>query len=112
GELELGEFSVHLLPHHLLHEPAPLEQPDGVVDVVRQEAGARPLVPVLLVLLASGAMERTSMRAERSLPRGMRTMEPRSMAEALIWLGASKWGSRRRYELTLELSTRQISDAL
>jgi hypothetical protein len=30
--------------------------------------------------LASGAMERTSMRAERSLPGGMRTMEPRSMA--------------------------------
>src|SRR6185436_2403672 len=62
--------------------------------------------------LASGAMERTSMRAERSLPRGMRTMEPRSMAEALIWLGASKWGLRRRYELTLELSTRQMSVAL
>src|SRR6185312_685345 len=62
--------------------------------------------------LASGAMERTSTRAERSLPRGMRTMEPRSMAEALIWLGASKWGSRRRYELTLELSTRQMSEAL
>jgi hypothetical protein len=62
--------------------------------------------------LASGAMERTSTRAERSLPRGMRTMEPRSMAEALIWLGASKWGSRRRYELTLELSTRQRSVAL
>src|SRR4051812_49703782 len=31
-------------------------------------------------------MERTSMRAARSLPRGMRTMEPRSMAEALIHL--------------------------
>ena len=39
-------------------------------------------------------------------------MEPRSMAEALIWLGASKCGSRRRYELTLELSTRQMSEAL
>jgi hypothetical protein len=39
--------------------------------------------------LASGATERTSMRAERSLPSGMRTIEPRSIAEALIWLGAS-----------------------
>ena|SRR5215210_3685668 len=38
----------------LLHEPAPLEQPDGVVDVVRQKAGARPLVPILLAL---GAFE-------------------------------------------------------
>jgi hypothetical protein len=54
GELELGELGVHLLPHHLLHEPAPLEHPDGVVDVVRQETGARPLVPLLLAL---GAFE-------------------------------------------------------
>ena len=54
GELDLGELGVHLLPHHLLHEPAPLEQPDGVVDVVRQEAGAQPLVSVLLAL---GAFE-------------------------------------------------------
>ena len=53
-ELELGEFGVYLLPHRLLHEPAPLEHPDGVVDVVRQEAGARPLVPLLLAL---GAFE-------------------------------------------------------
>jgi hypothetical protein len=35
GQLELGELGVHLLPHLLLHEPAPLEQPHGVVDVVR-----------------------------------------------------------------------------
>src|SRR6185312_10473104 len=50
GHLDLGELGVHLFPHRLLHEPAPLEQPDGVVDVVRQEAGARSLVPVLLGL--------------------------------------------------------------
>src|SRR5687768_10302313 len=25
GELDLGELGVHLLPQHLLHEPAPLE---------------------------------------------------------------------------------------
>src|SRR5579885_1210254 len=44
-----------------------------------------------------------------SLPMGMRTMEPRSVADALIWFGASKCGSRRRYALTLEFSSRQIS---
>ena len=45
---------------------------------------------------ASGATERTSMRAERSLPSGMRTIAPRLMADALIWFGASKCGSSRR----------------
>ena len=38
---------------------------------------------------ASGAMERTSMRADFSLPSGMRIIEPRSVALALIWFGAS-----------------------
>ena len=58
---------------------------------------------------ASGATDRTSTRALRSLPIGTRTIEPRSIAEALIWLGASKCGSSRRYEFTLELSKRQMS---
>src|SRR4026209_1551794 len=49
------------------------------------------------------------MRAVRSLPIGMRITEPRSLAETLIWFGASKCGSRRRYELTLELRIRQMS---
>src|SRR3954471_8911322 len=62
--------------------------------------------------LESGAIERTSMRAERWLPIGMRTIEPRSIGEALISFGASKCGSRRRYALTLELRMRQISSAL
>src|SRR5260221_10504476 len=59
--------------------------------------------------LASGATARTSTRELRSLPMGIRTMEPRSTAEAINWLGASKWGSRRRKALTLGLSTRQMS---
>jgi hypothetical protein len=46
--------------------------------------------------LASGAIERTSMRAVRSLPIGIRIIAPRSEAETLIWFGASKCGSRRR----------------
>src|ERR1700743_1892640 len=58
---------------------------------------------------ASGPTERTSTRADFSLPIGMRTIEPRSVAEALIWFGASKCGSRRRYEFTLALSRRQMS---
>jgi len=45
--------------------------------------------------LASGAIERTSIRADRSFPSGIRTIEPRSIAEALIWFGASKCGSSR-----------------
>ena len=45
---------------------------------------------------ASGPTERTSTRELFSLPIGMRTMEPRSTAEAMIWFGASKCGSRRR----------------
>ena len=45
---------------------------------------------------ASGATERTSTRELFSLPIGMRTIEPRSTAEALIWFGASKCGSSRR----------------
>ena len=52
------------------------------------------------------------MRALRSLPSGMRTMAPRLFGLALIWLGASKCGSSRRYAFTLELSTRQMSLAL
>jgi len=35
----------------------------------------------------------TSIRALRELPMGMRAIEPRSAAEAVIWLGASKCGS-------------------
>src|SRR3990167_4309338 len=61
--------------------------------------------------LASGATLRTSTRAERSLPSGMRIIEPRSIADALIWLGASKCGSSRRYAFTDELSARQMSGA-
>ncbi len=61
---------------------------------------------------ASGAIERTSMRADFSLPRGIRTIEPRSMADTLIWFGASKCGSSRRYEFTLEFRIRQMSLAL
>src|SRR5581483_426296 len=40
---------------------------------------------------------------------GTRIMEPRSVGEALIWLGASKWGSKRRYAFTLGFRHRQIS---
>src|ERR1700689_2159760 len=58
---------------------------------------------------ASGPTERTSTRADFSLPIGMRIIEPRSVAEALIWFGASKCGSRRRYAFTLAFSNRQIS---
>src|ERR1700722_5061502 len=58
---------------------------------------------------ASGATDRTSTRELFSLPMGMRIIEPRSTGEALIWLGASKWGSSRREALTLELSIRQMS---
>src|SRR4029450_1790870 len=61
---------------------------------------------------ASGATERTSMRAERSLPSGMRTIAPRVRAEALIWLGASKGGARGGYEFTLAFRIRQTSVAL
>src|SRR5580698_10268605 len=57
----------------------------------------------------SGATDRTSTRMLFSLPMGMRIIEPRSTAEALIWFGASKCGSRRRYEFTLALSARQMS---
>src|SRR5450631_2802089 len=60
---------------------------------------------------ASGATDRTSTRIERELPIGTRTIDPRSVADALIWLGASKWGSRRRYEFTLGFRIRQISSA-
>ena len=38
---------------------------------------------------ADGTPLRTSMRAERSLPVGMRTIAPRLFADALIWFGAS-----------------------
>src|SRR5579859_1272942 len=58
---------------------------------------------------ASGLTERTSTRDVFSLPIGMRIIEPRSTGEALIWLGASKCGSRRRYAFTLAFSNRQIS---
>src|SRR5215831_10471688 len=58
---------------------------------------------------ASGATERTSTRMLLWLPIGMRTIEPRSVGDALIWFGASKCGSRRRYAFTLGLSGRQIS---
>src|ERR1700761_960236 len=58
---------------------------------------------------ASGPTERTSTRADFSLPIGIRTIEPRSVAEALIWFGASKCGSSRRYEFTLAFSNRQMS---
>src|SRR3954453_16812326 len=59
--------------------------------------------------LASGATERTSTRMLFSLPIGMRTIDPRSTADALIWFGASKCGSSRRYEFTLGFSSRQMS---
>src|SRR6516164_9404426 len=61
--------------------------------------------------LASGATERTSTRIDRELPIGTRTIEPRSVGEALIWFGASKCGSRRRYALTLGFRIRQMSRA-
>ena len=51
------------------------------------------------------------MRAVRSLPIGIRIIEPRSLAETLIWFGASKCGSSRRYEFTLEFRIRQMSFA-
>src|SRR3972149_4951164 len=35
------------------------------------------------------------MRALLSLPVGVRTIEPRSLAGGLIWFGASEWGVRR-----------------
>src|SRR6266702_2319596 len=58
---------------------------------------------------ASGATARTSIREDLSLPIGIRTIAPRLTAEALSWFGASKCGSSRRYELTLEFISRQIS---
>src|SRR6516164_2118300 len=66
---------------------------------------------IVIYGLASGATERTSTRMERLLPMGTRIIEPRSVADALIWLGASKCGSRRRYAFTLGFRTRQISRA-
>src|SRR6266478_5336432 len=59
--------------------------------------------------LASGATERTSTRELFSLPIGIRIIEPRSTGDALIWFGASKCGSSRRYAFTLEFKSRQIS---
>src|SRR5262245_14681232 len=41
----------------------------------------------------------------------MRTIAPRLFADALIWFGASKCGSRRRYEFTDEFKIRQMSFA-
>src|SRR5277367_1856370 len=58
---------------------------------------------------ASGPTERTSTRADFSLPIGMRIIDPRSTAEALIWFGASKCGSKRRYAFTLAFNSRQMS---
>src|ERR1700761_2457671 len=58
---------------------------------------------------ASGPTERTSTRADFSLPMGMRIIDPRSTAEALIWFGASKCGSKRRYAFTLAFNNRQMS---
>src|SRR5271170_2411188 len=61
--------------------------------------------------LASGATARHSTRIDREFPIGTRIMDPRSVAEALIWFGASKCGSRRRYAFTLGFMIRQISSA-
>src|SRR4051794_28842374 len=71
----------------------------------------RRIVYTLMYGFESGATDRTSMRALFSLPSGMRTIEPRSIAEALIWFGASKCGSRRRYAFTDEFNVRQMSCA-
>src|ERR1035437_418333 len=49
------------------------------------------------------------MREDFSLPIGIRTIAPRLTADALSWFGASKCGSSRRYELTLEFISRQMS---
>src|ERR1700744_6312908 len=74
-----------------------------------------PLIPHLnteystIYGFASGPTDLTSTRADFSFPIGMRTIDPRSVAEALIWFGASKCGSRRRYQFTLAFSSRQIS---
>src|SRR5580692_9432374 len=74
-----------------------------------------PSIPVLKIEyntrygFASGATERTSTRMLFSLPIGMRIIEPRSTGDALIWFGASKCGSRRRYALTLGFSSKQRS---
>src|ERR1035437_6862504 len=58
--------------------------------------------------LASGATDRTSTRMDFELPIGTRTIEPRSVADAFNWLGASKCGSSRRYEFTLRSEERRV----
>src|ERR1700681_4653842 len=74
-----------------------------------------PWMPVLKIEyitrygFASGDTDRTSTRMLFSFPMGMRIIDPRSTGEALIWLGASKCGSSRRYAFTLALSSRQMS---
>ena len=47
-QLQLGEFAVHFLAQQVGGEAAALEQSDGVVDVVGQEARARALAVVVL----------------------------------------------------------------
>ena len=81
----------------------------SVVDVIGQEAlGLAQARLAADAALQSGAeqrihhqigvgtTERTSMRTLRSLPIGMRIIEPRHTGEAMIWLGDSKCGSSRR----------------
>src|ERR1039457_4207036 len=50
------------------------------------------------------------MREDFSLPIGIRTIAPRLTADALSWFGASKCGSRRRYEFTLAFISRHKSN--
>ena len=109
--LQVGVAALHILAQQLGRPVSVAEVLQRVVDVVRQIAfglaqvldlRGLALKPVLKIEsitrygFASGATERTSTRMLRSLPIGMRIIDPRSTAEALIWFGASKCGSSRR----------------
>ena len=56
---------------------------------VMTKVAAKKTAGVLGDDLALNAQQVSGVRAERELPIGIRTMLPRSMAEALIWFGAS-----------------------
>ena len=58
---------------------------------------------------ASGATERTSTRILRSLPMGMRIIEPRSTAEALSWFGRLEVRIETAIGVDAGFSSRQIS---
>jgi len=58
--------------------------------------------------LASGLTERTSTRMLFALPMGMRTMDPRSIADAMSWLGLQN-GDRDGDSVDARIQQQQMS---